>query len=179
MKSICQYKLEMMLLVIVMFCCVASDANAQCFGMGTAASSPGVGSCLETPNPTARFTVPNYPWFITEITTYHGWTGPGAQPAGYMTITDDAGNIYYQGASRYIDETPGGTTSGWWLGRLVTNPKIYLPAGDYILAVDAWQTWQRPASAGGCSGNSYLVYGMPCPGSLTREQCIACGNSMT
>jgi hypothetical protein len=178
MKVRSQSRLKPVLLVIVLFCCIASVADSmKCYGLGTVASSPGVGSCLETPNPSAKFTVPYYAWYIAEIDTYHGWVGQGSQPQGYMTIADDAGNIYYQGLATYMDETPGGTAGGWWLGHLVAKPKIVLPAGNYILSVDSWQTWKRPASAGGCSHNSYGISGMPCA-ELSQDQCLACGNSM-
>jgi len=163
-----------MLLIIVLFCCVAPNANSQCFGAGTVASSFRQGD-INSPNPSASFSVPYYPWLIKEITTYHAWVLGNQPPAQvHMTITDDAGNIYYEEMVPFVDETQGTTVSGWFLGHVKARPNIVLPEGNYMLALDAWKSWSRGIGYDKGGANSYDIYGNPCP-STTREQCLACG----
>jgi hypothetical protein len=164
-----QYRLKMMLLIIILFCCVASNANSQCYGSGMVASSKGEGS-IYSPNPSVIFGVPYYQTLIQQVTTYHEWIGSENQPPAqvYMTITDDAGNIYYEGVVPFIYE---GLYGGKWLGRATATPtNLVLPEGNSILAVDAYQSWLR----GPEGSNPYDISGMPCP-RMTREECLACG----
>lgn len=167
MKVKWQSSLETAFLIVVLFCCVASNANSQCYGSGTVTSSPGTASW--EPSPSVGFSVPYQPHLIRTVTTYHGWIGEeNAPPAQiYMTISDDAGNICWEGSVPFIYE---GVYGGSWRGRATATLNIVLKEGNYILTLDPWQSWSRPPDY---HGNNYEIYGMPC-GRDTPEECLAC-----